>query len=193
MKLLCSLCCPMTFLCIFAATLLERGRHAAYFLLTGPATEGVQGTVILRKRKLKQDVPQSKVLSVGGVRPSEEDEDIKEAFNRLRFSDNWNKPLSHALWLMTVQWPNTSYDFSMLATKKIQAWMDAMQIQGNTFFHNRQSLITNANLLRKFKRRLPYGKDASSCLHRALLLCHGCCRICTIISLLGLCTYHHRC
>uniref|UniRef100_A0A3P8WP01 Family with sequence similarity 234 member A n=1 Tax=Cynoglossus semilaevis TaxID=244447 RepID=A0A3P8WP01_CYNSE len=72
----------------FTATLLERGRHAAYFLLTGPATEGVQGTVILRKRKLKQDVPQSKVLSVGGVRPSEEDEDIKEAFNRLRFSDN---------------------------------------------------------------------------------------------------------
>ncbi|XP_071318388.1 protein FAM234A [Trachinotus anak] len=71
----------------FRATLLERGRHAAYFLLTGPRTEGDEGTVVLSKRKLKQDVPDSKVLRIGTGGGSETNEDIKEAFNRLRFSD----------------------------------------------------------------------------------------------------------
>ncbi|XP_067432979.1 protein FAM234A [Thunnus thynnus] len=72
----------------FKATLLERGRHAAYFLLTGPPdrTEGAEGTVVLSKRKLKQDVPSSNVLRIGTSGP-ETNEDIKEAFNRLRFSD----------------------------------------------------------------------------------------------------------
>lgn len=76
--------------CIFGfilATLLERGRHAAYILLTGPGTEGAEGTVVLSKRKLKQDVPQSNVLRIGTGEGSETNEDIKEAFNRLRFSD----------------------------------------------------------------------------------------------------------
>ncbi|XP_023255914.1 protein FAM234A [Seriola lalandi dorsalis] len=71
----------------FKATLLERGRHAAYFLLTGPKTKGDEGTVVLSKRKLKQDVPYSKVLRIGTGGGSETNEDIKEAFNRLRFSD----------------------------------------------------------------------------------------------------------
>ncbi|XP_076616758.1 protein FAM234A [Chaetodon auriga] len=71
----------------FRATLLERGRHAAYILLTGPGTEGAEGTVVLSKRKLKQDVPDSNVLRIGNDGGSETNEDIKEAFNRLRFSD----------------------------------------------------------------------------------------------------------
>ncbi|GAA6227935.1 protein FAM234A [Lates japonicus] len=71
----------------FKATLLERGRHAAYFLLTGPGTEGGEGTVVLSKRKLKQDVPDSKVLRIGSGGSTETNEDIKEAFNRLRFRD----------------------------------------------------------------------------------------------------------
>ena len=76
--------------CIYVfilATLLERGRHAAYILLTGPETEGAEGTVVLSKRKLKQDVPDSTVLRIGTGGGSETNEDIKEAFNRLRFSD----------------------------------------------------------------------------------------------------------
>uniref|UniRef100_UPI0037E792CE protein FAM234A n=1 Tax=Semicossyphus pulcher TaxID=241346 RepID=UPI0037E792CE len=68
----------------FKATLLERGRHAAYILLT----EGTEGTVILSKRKLKMDIPDSKVLRIGTGGSSETNEDIKEAFNRLRFSDS---------------------------------------------------------------------------------------------------------
>ncbi|XP_008301104.1 protein ITFG3 [Stegastes partitus] len=71
----------------FKATLMERGRHAAYILLTGPVMEGAEGTVVLSKRKLKQDVPDSKVLRFGTGGSSESNEDIKEAFNRLRFSD----------------------------------------------------------------------------------------------------------
>lgn len=71
----------------FKATLLERGRHAAYILLTGPDAQGVQGTVVLSKRKLKQDVTHSDVRYVGIDRGPETEEDIKEAFSRLRFSD----------------------------------------------------------------------------------------------------------
>ncbi|XP_042364418.1 protein FAM234A [Plectropomus leopardus] len=71
----------------FKATLLERGRHAAYILLTGPETEGAEGTVVLRKQKLKQGVPDSKVLRIGSGGSTETNDDIKEAFNRLRFSE----------------------------------------------------------------------------------------------------------
>lgn len=71
----------------FKATLLERGRHAAYFLLTGPAMVGDKGTVVLSKRKLKQDVPESNVLRIGSKEGLESNDDIKEAFKRLRFSD----------------------------------------------------------------------------------------------------------
>lgn len=72
----------------FRATLLEHGRHAAYFTLTGPGSEGGQGTVILNKRKLKQDVPDSRVVRIGTGGDTETNENIKEAFNRLRFSDD---------------------------------------------------------------------------------------------------------
>lgn len=72
----------------FKATLLEHGRHAAYFTLTGPGAEGAEGTVVLTKRKLKQDVPHSRVIRIGSSGDTETDENIKEAFNRLRFSDD---------------------------------------------------------------------------------------------------------
>lgn len=72
---------------LIAATLLERGRHACYFLLTGPETDGAEGTVVLSKRKLKQDVPDSRVLRIGSGGSSETSDSIKEAFNRLRFKD----------------------------------------------------------------------------------------------------------
>ncbi|XP_077407067.1 protein FAM234A [Vanacampus margaritifer] len=72
----------------FKATLMERGRHAAFILLTGPDTEDTEGTVVLSKWKLKHDVPQSKVLLIGDGEAAETDDNIKQAFNRLRFSDN---------------------------------------------------------------------------------------------------------
>lgn len=72
----------------FRATLLEHGRHAAYFTLTGPRSEGDEGTVILNKRKWKQDVPDSRVVRIGTGGDTETDENIKEAFHRLRFSDD---------------------------------------------------------------------------------------------------------
>ncbi|XP_054609548.1 protein FAM234A [Dunckerocampus dactyliophorus] len=71
----------------FKATLMERGRHAAFVLLTGPGTRDTAGTVVLSKWKLKHDVPQSKVIPIGNNKDSTTDDDIKEAFNRLRFSD----------------------------------------------------------------------------------------------------------
>lgn len=75
------------FFSFILATLLERGRHAAYILLMGPGKEGAEGTVVIRKRKVKQEVPESNVRRIGSGGGSETNEDIKEAFNRLRFSD----------------------------------------------------------------------------------------------------------
>lgn len=43
--------------------------------------------MVLSKRKLKQDVPSSQVVPVGAAAASEPSDVIKEAFNRLRFSD----------------------------------------------------------------------------------------------------------
>ncbi|KAG7492121.1 hypothetical protein MATL_G00010750 [Megalops atlanticus] len=70
----------------FKATLLERGRHACYIMLTGPQGEGAEGTVMLTKRKLKDDVPDSRVHRLGDHRDGETDQEIKDAFTRLRFS-----------------------------------------------------------------------------------------------------------
>ncbi|KAG5262359.1 hypothetical protein AALO_G00274320 [Alosa alosa] len=83
---------PVEHIIAFKATLLERGRHASYLLLTGPyASEGVEpegaGSVVLTKRKLKSDVLDSTVLSVSGPVTQDNVEHVKEAFNRLRFSD----------------------------------------------------------------------------------------------------------
>ncbi|KAM3592365.1 uncharacterized protein V6R79_017319 [Siganus canaliculatus] len=71
----------------FKATLLERGRHAAFIQLTGPGKDKGEDTVVLSKRKLKQEVPDSNLLRIGKGGGLEADEVIKQAFNRLRFSD----------------------------------------------------------------------------------------------------------
>ncbi|XP_052452602.1 protein FAM234A isoform X1 [Carassius gibelio] len=75
----------------FKATLFERGRHAGYLVLTGPdgrehAELSEMDPVILTKRKIKGDVPDSTVLRVGAESAVGEKE-VKEAFYRLRFSD----------------------------------------------------------------------------------------------------------
>lgn len=78
----------MTCINVFiSATLLERGRHAAFILLTGPGQVGAGGTVVLSKQKLKEEVPTSTVLHIGSDQGSESNEVIKEVFNRLRFSE----------------------------------------------------------------------------------------------------------
>ncbi|XP_016100975.1 protein FAM234A [Sinocyclocheilus grahami] len=76
----------------FKATLLERGRHAGYLVLTGPdgrqhADLGETEPVILTKRKIKEDVPESAVLRVGADESAVEEAEVKEAFYRLRFSE----------------------------------------------------------------------------------------------------------
>ncbi|KAL2078533.1 hypothetical protein ACEWY4_026218 [Coilia grayii] len=83
---------PVEHIIACEVTLLERGRHAAYLLLTGPhASEGVEpegaGSVVLTKRKMKGDVPDSRVLSVSGSVTQDNAKLIKEAFQRLRFYD----------------------------------------------------------------------------------------------------------
>ncbi|KAJ8245824.1 hypothetical protein GJAV_G00260690 [Gymnothorax javanicus] len=70
----------------FRATLLERGRHACYLTLMGPQGDEPPGTVQMRKRKLKEDVPDSRVLRLGVVPDGETDDQIREAFDMLRFS-----------------------------------------------------------------------------------------------------------
>lgn len=72
--------------------LLERGRHAGYLVLTGPdgrqhAELGEMEPVILTKRKIKGDVPESAVMRVGADEWAAEEAEVKEAFYRLRFSD----------------------------------------------------------------------------------------------------------
>uniref|UniRef100_A0A3B5L0U5 Family with sequence similarity 234 member A n=1 Tax=Xiphophorus couchianus TaxID=32473 RepID=A0A3B5L0U5_9TELE len=73
----------------FRATLMERGRHAAYFLLTGPEAGEAGGTVVLTKRKLKQDVPLCSVRHIRTSQQTHTDAEVREAFNRLRFSSDW--------------------------------------------------------------------------------------------------------
>ncbi|RXN25872.1 protein FAM234A-like [Labeo rohita] len=74
----------------FKATLLERGRHACYLVLTGPdgrqhAELGETDPVMLTKRKIKDDVSESGVMGVAVDESSSKE--LKEAFYRLRFSD----------------------------------------------------------------------------------------------------------
>ncbi|XP_051543377.1 protein FAM234A-like [Myxocyprinus asiaticus] len=85
---------PVQNIISFKATLLERGRHACYLVLTGPdgrqhAESGGTEPVVLTKRKIKDDVSESGVLGVAADEPISKDteESVKEAFNRLRFSD----------------------------------------------------------------------------------------------------------
>lgn len=86
-------------MCVCVALLLERGRHACYLILTEEdgalnSSSVLDGTkqVVLTKRKIKGDVSESSVLGVGGAGRldgdvSLQEESVKEAFYRLRFSD----------------------------------------------------------------------------------------------------------
>lgn len=78
----------------FKATLLERGRHACYLVLTGPdghmhtEPSGME-SVVLTKRKIKDDVSESEAFSVVPDEPVSQytEDSVKEAFYRLRFSE----------------------------------------------------------------------------------------------------------
>ncbi|XP_076827054.1 protein FAM234A [Brachyhypopomus gauderio] len=82
----------------FKIALLERGRHACYFILTGAdglRTDGAglvgAGSVVLTKRKIKDDVSESVVLGVerseGQAVSTDVEKYVREAFNRLRFNE----------------------------------------------------------------------------------------------------------
>uniref|UniRef100_W5L880 Family with sequence similarity 234 member A n=1 Tax=Astyanax mexicanus TaxID=7994 RepID=W5L880_ASTMX len=82
----------------FKAVLLERGRHACYLVLSGADGTQVDDAVlsgaepvVLTKRKIKDDVLESSVLGVGGDEgvavSRDQEESVREAFHRLRFSD----------------------------------------------------------------------------------------------------------
>ncbi|XP_023654348.2 protein FAM234A isoform X1 [Paramormyrops kingsleyae] len=64
------------------ATLLERSRHACFITLAAPA--GAGPSVTLSKRKLKDDASRSHVCWLGD-HGEHQDEDVKYAFERLRF------------------------------------------------------------------------------------------------------------
>lgn len=68
----------------FDAVLFEPSRHAAYVLLTGPASSDVPGLVSLTKHRVRDLVPGSRVihLSEGS---SDSDQAIRDRFSRLRY------------------------------------------------------------------------------------------------------------
>ncbi|XP_035195723.1 protein FAM234A isoform X1 [Oxyura jamaicensis] len=68
----------------FRATLFERSRHACYVLLTGPQPSEEPGLVSLMKRKLKEDVSESKVIWLSQVAVDSE-QYIRDRLYRMRF------------------------------------------------------------------------------------------------------------
>ncbi|NWZ18419.1 F234A protein, partial [Asarcornis scutulata] len=68
----------------FNATLFERSRHACYVLLTGPQPGEEPGLVSLMKRKLKEDVSESKVIWLSQVAVDSE-QYIRDRLYRMRF------------------------------------------------------------------------------------------------------------
>lgn len=70
-------------LCVTAA-LFERSRHACYVLLTGPQPGEEPGLVSLMKRKLKEDVSESKVIWLSQVAVDSE-QYIRDRLYRMRF------------------------------------------------------------------------------------------------------------
>ncbi|XP_035405066.1 protein FAM234A isoform X1 [Cygnus atratus] len=68
----------------FNATLFERSRHACYVLLTGPQPSEEPGLVSLMKRKLKEDVSESKVIWLSQVAVDSE-QYIRDRLYRMRF------------------------------------------------------------------------------------------------------------
>ncbi|NXK31216.1 F234A protein, partial [Piprites chloris] len=68
----------------FSAALFERSRHACYVLLRGPQPSQEPGPVSLMKRKLKEDVSESKVIWLSQVAVDSE-QYIRNRLYRMRF------------------------------------------------------------------------------------------------------------
>jgi integrin alpha FG-GAP repeat containing protein 3 len=68
----------------FDAVLFEPSRHAAYVLLTGPASSDEPGLVSVTKHKVRDLVPGSRVVRLGEGR-SDSDQAIRDRFSRLRY------------------------------------------------------------------------------------------------------------
>ncbi|NXA41557.1 F234A protein, partial [Eudromia elegans] len=69
---------------VFDAALFERSRHACYVLLRGPQPGQEPGFVSLMKRKLKEDVSESRVIWLSQVAVDSE-QYIRERLYRMRF------------------------------------------------------------------------------------------------------------
>ncbi|XP_060219895.1 protein FAM234A isoform X1 [Meriones unguiculatus] len=68
----------------FDAILFEPSRHAAYVLLTGPASSDTPGLVSVTKHKVRDLVPGSRVVHLGEG-SSDSDQAIRDRFSRLRY------------------------------------------------------------------------------------------------------------
>ncbi|NWW96665.1 F234A protein, partial [Rhynochetos jubatus] len=68
----------------FDAALFERSRHACYVLLRGPQPSEEPGSVSLMKRKLKEDVSESRVIWLSQVAVDSE-QYIRDRLYRMRF------------------------------------------------------------------------------------------------------------
>ncbi|XP_048188498.1 protein FAM234A isoform X2 [Perognathus longimembris pacificus] len=68
----------------FDVVLFEPNRHAAYVLLTGPASSDEPGLVSVTKHKVRDLVPSSRVVRLGKG-GSDSDQTIKDHFSRLRY------------------------------------------------------------------------------------------------------------
>uniref|UniRef100_A0A2K6FLE9 Protein FAM234A n=2 Tax=Propithecus coquereli TaxID=379532 RepID=A0A2K6FLE9_PROCO len=64
--------------------LFEPSRHAAYVLLTGPASSDMPGLVSVIKHKVRDLVPSSRVVRLGEAGP-DSDQAIRDRFSRLRY------------------------------------------------------------------------------------------------------------
>ncbi|NXP50740.1 F234A protein, partial [Heliornis fulica] len=68
----------------FSAALFERSRHACYVLLRGPQPSEEPGSVSLMKRKLKEDVSESRVIWLSQVAVDSE-QYVRDRLYRMRF------------------------------------------------------------------------------------------------------------
>ncbi|NXJ01192.1 F234A protein, partial [Psophia crepitans] len=68
----------------FGATLFERSRHACYVLLRGPQPSEEPGSVSLMKRKLKEDISESRVIWLSQVAVDSE-QYVRDRLYRMRF------------------------------------------------------------------------------------------------------------
>ncbi|NXI57352.1 F234A protein, partial [Chloroceryle aenea] len=68
----------------FDATLFERSRHACYVLLRGPRPGEEPGSVSLMKRKLKEDISESRVIWLSQVAVDSE-RYVRDRLYRMRF------------------------------------------------------------------------------------------------------------